>query len=259
MIASRALVLKFLSLALLAVPMSAPISAQTIGIVRWTEVVAAHPRMGSFDPSTRRFIDGPSAQLDSTVLDRELATLEEQLARIEAGEVTSRRQFEASLQRSPKKRAEAEAAFWKAREELQREKSAVSARIAATLSKNEFGGRTSIVTLLPEIAHISQEASNAINRVAAARNCSLVLTEPSSDLGDGAPVVNAYARLSRQTNESEMKSSMTNWVSRRDDIALLLSNHVRAFRPALTNAVDLTDDAIRLLRLNQVPQGGSRK
>ncbi len=259
MIASRFPFFLILSLVLLAVPMSAAVSAQTIGIVRWAEVVSAHPRMGSFDSSTRRFIDGPSAQLDPDVLNRDLAGLKEQLARIEAGEAAIRSQFEASLRRSPKKSSEAESAYWKAREELQKEKSGVSARIAATLIKNEFGGRTSIITLLPEIANISREANDAISKAAAAKNCSLVLTEPLPAPSSDAPFVNTYGRLSHQTDESEMRSSMKNWVSRRDDIALRLSNHVRAFRPALNDAVDLTDDAVRLLRLNQAPQGGSKK
>lgn len=239
-------------------------SGQTIGTVRLSEVIAAHPRMMRFDPKTHRFLDGLSAKKDVPETRKEIEFLKSRLEGLEAQEKRNLADLQVALTGKKDVKTLGEEKYWKAREGIKAEGEKITPRISELASAIEFNGRTSEITLFPEIKLILTESLRAVSAAAASNRCILVLTEaiPVVSSRNGSFFANSYSLALLSTDQAKQKALITTWLNSRHDISGILYGRIKLVRPAINNAVDLTDGAIyqlNLLKSSQNLKGGFSK
>lgn len=235
-------------LLMLFVALPVPVAANTIGTVRYVEVIAAHPRMLKFDFSAGRFVDGASAQIDIDKLQVRGRELEAKLQQL-SGELAERVAIlEKSLAGSSRSKKSAEQDFWSKKKEIEEQLEAVRDEIAANIAAMEFGGRTIETTVLPEVNQIMADVTTAISAAAKARNCSMVMNEPLSlaMVETNNWIEEGYSLHLRHSNVTDPQI-LKRWVSSVNRIVPRISAHVNLLKPIVTGSVDLTADAIKLL------------
>ena len=234
-----------------------PVVANTIGTVRYVEVIAAHPRMLKFDFSTHRFNDGQSAQISLEKLQKRGRELEARLQEVNSRSGAALTSLEKSLTSSSKKKGVAESDFWAEKEKLDNEIESVRVEIAANIAAMEFGGQTIETTILPEITQIITDVNAAIANAAKTRKCTMVFNEtlPIALVKEADPwIEEAYSAHVRSGNNSDAQS-LRRWVASADRIAPRLGAQVNLLKPVITASVDLTSDAVKLLS-QPVRKGG---
>lgn len=256
----ESILIKFLLSAFL-VTMWGPVWANTIGTVRYLEVIAAHPRMLKFDFATHRFSDGPSAQISLKELQEKGQVLAARLQELNSRSESGIAGLEQKLSSSAAKKSTAEKDFWAEKEKLNNEIEAVRNEIAANIAAMEFGGQTIETTILPEVSQIIVDVSAAVANAAAARNCTMVLNETLPVALISEPdnwIEEGYSSHFRSGNSSD-DSVLRRWVSSAGRIVPRLSAGANLLMPVITGSVDLTADAIKLLTQPARKGGVSKK
>ncbi|KAF1081796.1 MAG: hypothetical protein GQF41_1436 [Candidatus Rifleibacterium amylolyticum] len=249
-----------LSLSLLLI-FSGQALADNIGTVRYVEVIAAHPRMLNFDFTVSRFKDGPSAQVPLEQLQERGRQLQARLQELNNRSSEGIADLEKSLAASSKNKKAAEKDFWAEKEKLDRELEGVRDEIAANIAAMEFGGRTIETLILPEASQIMTDVGAAISNAARARNCSMVLTVPSPVLFEGNSdnwIEEGYATHLRQPGPYGHEL-IQRWVAASDRIVARLGDQINLLHPVITDSIDITSDAIKLLTQPARKGGSSRK
>ncbi len=243
------------------VMLSVSASANNIGTVRYTDVIAAHPRMLKFDFSVSRFSDGPSAQIPIERLQAKGRELEARLQEITSRSSAEVADLEKSLAASKKDKKSAEKDFWAQKEKIDRDLEAVRDEIAANIAAMEFGGRTIETMILPEISQIMADVNAAVSNAAKARNCAMVLSEPAPlpyETNVDNWIEESYSAHLRHGNPSDSRH-IRNWVSSAIRIVPRLGGQINLLSPVITGSVDITADAIKLLTQPAQKGGASRK
>lgn len=245
---------------LLILGLVSPVLAETIGTVRYVEVIAAHPRMLKFDFTVGRFTDGASAQVPLAQLQEKESELETRLQKLQ-GQITEEvAVFEKSLASSGAGKRLAEKEFWAKKAELDQAIEVLRDEIAANIAAMEFGGRTIETLVVPEVNQIMLDVNAAINNAARAHKCTMVLSEPLPlpDRKSDRWIEEGYSMSLRNGNLTDGRF-IRNWVASADLIAARLGGQVNMLRPVITGSVDLTEDAIRLLTQPARKGGALRK
>ncbi|OGK09023.1 MAG: hypothetical protein A2W80_06745 [Candidatus Riflebacteria bacterium GWC2_50_8] len=254
------ILMKFL-LVMFLITLIGPVLANTIGTVRYLEVIAAHPRMLKFDFDAHRFSDGPSAQISLKELQEKGQLLAARLQELNSSSAAGIAGLEKKLSVSATKKSKAETDFWAEKEKLDNEIEAVRNEIAANIAAMEFGGRTIETTILPELSQIIADVSAAVTNAAAARNCTMVLNEtlPVTLITETDNwIEEGYSSHFRSGNSSD-DSVLKRWVSYAGRIVPRLSAGANLLKPVITGSVDLTADAIKLLTQPARKGGVSKK
>ncbi|EKD82155.1 MAG: hypothetical protein ACD_39C01459G0003 [uncultured bacterium] len=254
------ILIKFLLLMFL-VTICGPVLANTIGTVRYLEVIAAHPRMLKFDFDTHRFSDGPSAKISLNELQKKGLVLEARLQELNSRSESGIAGLEQKLSASAAKKGTAEKDFWAAKEKLDNEIEAVRNEIAANIAAMEFGGQTIETTILPEVSQIIADVGAAIAGAAKARNCTLVLNETQPLALTVEPdnwIEESYSSHFRSGNTSDA-SGLKRWIASANRITPRLGAQTNLLKPVITGSVDLTADAVKLLTQPARKGGASKK
>ena len=237
-----------------------PVFANTIGTVRYVEVIAAHPRMLKFDFSTHRFSDGPSAQISLKKLQDRGQELADRLQELNSQSQAGLSGFEKTLSASAAKKSSAEKQFWEDKEKLDSEIEGVRNEIAANIAAMEFGGRTIETTMLPEVVQIMADVSAAIANAAQTRGCTLVLNEalPVPPGGESDNWIEESYSSHFRGGATDL-SGLKRWITSANRITPRLGTQVNLLIPAISGSVDLTADAVKLLTQPARKGGASKK
>lgn len=239
---------------------TSPLAAEGIAVVRYLDVIMAHPRMQRFDFSVKRFKDGPSAQIPLEVLKEKEKELESRLQALNQRLEQEVGGLEKSLVGSKKDLVKAEKDFWKSRQKIDSEMEIIKNEIAANIAAMEFGGRTIETLLLPEINKIVADVTLAVANAARARKCTMVFNETRPQLYQPEIdnwIEEAYS-LHFRSRETTDASHIKRWLSSSDRIVSRLNAHVNLLTPVITGAVDITADAVGML-IQPARKGGSAR
>ena len=236
--------------ALLAVLLMVSASAvgQSIGSVRFMEVVGEHPLMQTFEVSSRRFLGGVSAPHDREELARRKAGLLTEIQKLH--ELQEKNQEDLRKALNDKDASRVEKRFWNERSRLRAQIESLRDQVSAVSSQEEFRGQTLSYTLFPDIAVILADVQRAIQTVAARRRCSMVLTEtsPWNPLQEQEKTRMGNHRLYDTTNREVFVGRMQALLAAKAKVLTALQGSVRLLRPALHGDQDLTVEVIREMK-----------
>lgn len=228
--------------------------AQNTGVVRYVEVLRAHPRMQKFDFSAKRFIDGKSANIPYSKVLQDSKKLRKELKRIKEAKIQATQDLQASLTKSTKEKKIAEKRYWETAKNLDNQLNALRTNIGINISEQEFQGRTYETSILPEVKRIISEVNSAIKKIAKANKCTLVLNETTpraEDVSNDAWIEESYSTYVSTTDSKEQKDLIIKWINSANNINSKLSGSVNLLRPVISENKDLTPMIIKDLNNTQ--------
>lgn len=248
-------------LVMLLVANAESVYANSVGTVRYLEVIAAHPRMQKFDMAAHRFKDGASAQLPLEEYQKHGLILEKKMHELTRQADEDFANLQKSLTGSAAMKSAAEQKYWSEKEKGDPKVEAVRNEIAANIAAMEFGGQTVEITLLPEISQIVSDVNAAIANIAKARGCSMIFNEtiPQAMVNEGENwVEESYSAYFRSGETAGEIQKLQHWIASVDRIIPKLGHQSNLLQPVISGAVDLTPDVIKLLS-TPVRKGGASK
>lgn len=233
-------------------------AAQGVGVVRFMEVVEAHPRMQAFSPDLKRFPGGYLSDKEVEAVQREIAQLQVRLQELGQAEAANVQNLQTALNNPKAEKKKAQEAYWSAREKAQAEREKILDRISQLSSRIEFGGKTPEIVNLPEIKQILSDVYGAILAAARQRGLTLLFNEPippppqDEIMSSSEPI--EFPRDLTENGQNNIKA----FLSQRLAIAGRLARHLNLSRPILGQIIDITPEAIQYLRRTILTPGGPK-